>query len=99
MRLVPPFATARARFILREGIYRRGSIVGLVVAGVYAALNLTERSITANWWQACLLVCLSFVEWTLGAGWLIGVALWSWREHGAHSSIRPRSSRPDDRRR
>jgi hypothetical protein len=99
MRPVLPFATARARFIWREGIFRRGSIVGLVVAGVYAALNLTERSITAGWWQACLLLCLCFVEWTLGAGWLIGAALWSWRERGARSSIRPRSSRPDERRR
>lgn len=94
MRLVPLFATARARFILREGLFRRGSIVGLLMAGAYAVLNRDDASVASSWWHLGALVGLCFVEWTIGAGWLIGAAMWSRRERSTRSSVWPRSSPP-----
>ena len=94
---LPLLTTPRARFIARDGILRRGTAVGAVIALAYAILNRTGFATNAR--QQCLLVLLCFIEWTLGTGWLIGAMLWSWRQQAGHSSVWPRSPRNEDQNR
>lgn len=71
--------TARARFIAKEGILRRGTVVGAVVAAVFVFGSVRDGTFETELWRTAVLAVLGFLEWTVGAGWLIGSFLWSWR--------------------
>lgn len=70
-------------FIAREGILRRGTAVGAVITALYIAAGRGDHTIELSSWHSITLVALCFLEWTLGAGWLIGAAMWSMREQAA----------------
>lgn len=70
-------------FIVREGILRRGIAVGAVVTALYIAATRGDQTIDLWSWHSMTLVALCFLEWTIGAGWLIGTAMWSMREQAA----------------
>jgi hypothetical protein len=79
----PPRISERARFIVRNGVLHVGLPLGAVVF-VWAVV--TQYATTFEHLRTCaglfrvgafLLLCLG--EWTLGAGWLVGMALWALR--------------------
>lgn len=76
---VVPKMTARARFIAKEGILRRGTMVGAIVAALFVFDSVRDGTFETERWRTVVLAALSFLEWTVGAGWLIGGILWSWR--------------------
>jgi hypothetical protein len=79
--------TARTRFIAKEGILFRGTVIGAVVAVLFGFGSLRDGTLQAERWRTTVLALLCFVEWSVGAGWLIGSFLWSWRhQRDGHSS-------------
>lgn len=78
-------------FIAREGILRRGPIVGALVTLLFVVTTRGER-VNAGYWPAIALAAMCFLEWTIGAGWLIGAAMWSMREQAARRNERNRRS-------
>ena len=75
----------RRRFILRNGILRYGLILGTlvfgwVVWGEYGSA-LDHLHSRADWLRLVIILLLTVGEWVIGAGWLIGWALWYLRQH------------------
>lgn len=70
---------SRARFIAKEGVLRRGTVVGALVALLFVGGSLRDGTLRSELWRTTVLAVLCFVEWSVGAGWLIGSFLWSWR--------------------
>jgi len=66
----------RLRFIVKEGMLQRGSVVG-AIASIVLAVDSLVRGAAQTSWHSALLVVLCFIEWTIGAGWFIGAWLWS----------------------
>jgi hypothetical protein len=86
--------SARAAFIMRVGVYRIGVPLGSVVFIVtlvddYRTAFEGLRS-AAGWLRLLGLAVLCIFEWVLGAGWLIGTALW----HGHEAIQRDRRQKP-----
>ena len=91
MLLHVPAPSARTRFIVSQGILRRGSLVGLAVTLVYVWANLGTETFAGAWWRVALVVLLCFAEWALGAGWIVGAVLWWCRQHADAGGADPRS--------
>lgn len=73
------FFSERARFILRRGILGCGLPLGLAIFG-WLALNERAHPDPAHplaLHALLALFALTLLEWTVGAGWVIG-ALWWW---------------------
>ena len=81
----------RSIFIAKEGMFRRGTIIGLVVTALFVAASLRDPTMNLGSWQSIALVALCFLLWTIGPGWLIGAAMWSMREQAARRSRDRRS--------
>ncbi len=84
----------RAAFILRVGVCHIGVPLGTVVfivtlVGEYGTVFEGLRT-SAGWLRLLGLAVLCIGEWVLGAGWLIGAALW----HGHDVVGRERRPRP-----
>jgi hypothetical protein len=71
--------SAHTRFILRRGIVPWGIIVGIVAAGLvlHDAYKPAEMSAGSGAGQIALMAVLCFLEWSFGAGWVIGAVLWT----------------------
>lgn len=82
---------ARTVFVLKEGVLRRGIPIGVIVTVLYIVTNLEEGNFDSGWARAAALIALCFLEWGIGAGWIIGSALWSRRQHRSNrDSLPPR---------
>ena len=75
--------TSRTLFIVREGILLRGTIAGVLLTGLYVVANLRNGTFASGFARASLIVVLCFLEWTVGAGLVIGSILWSRRQQAA----------------
>jgi len=73
--------TSRVRFIVTEGILRRGCFIGAVMAAFLLVGSARDGTLEAELWRTTVLALLSFLEWSVGAGWLIGSFMWSRRHH------------------
>jgi hypothetical protein len=73
--------TSRVRFIATEGILRRGSLVGALITAFLLVGSARDGTLEAERWRTTVLALLSFLEWSVGAGWLIGSFMWSRRHH------------------
>lgn len=81
----------RTAFIVREGILRRGIVIGLLVTMLFVATDTFHGAFTNNHRETIVLIVLCLIEWTVGAGWIIGSFLWSRHILAAsRSSTRPR---------
>ncbi len=84
----------RAAFIMRVGICRIGVPLGAIVFIVTLVDEygtVFERLRTSSGWIRLLGVAVLCIgEWVVGAGWLIGAALW----HGRDVIGRERRPRP-----
>ena len=72
-------AEGRDRFVLREGILKRGSRDAVIAIAIwYAFHHLKHEPSPTVWdiWQAVIGFCFM----TLTAGWIEGVRLWERRE-------------------
>jgi hypothetical protein len=79
--------TSRVRFVATEGILRRGSLIGAVIAAFFVLGSLRDGTLEAERWRTAVLALLCFLEWSVGAGWLIGSFMWSRRHHrDAHNT-------------
>lgn len=67
-------------FIAKQGILRRGTVVGAVVTALLTAVTRGEHSTELGSGHDIAVAALCFLEWTIGAGWVIGAAMWSIRE-------------------
>jgi hypothetical protein len=76
-------------FIVKEGILRRGTIVGAIVTLVFIVMTHGDK-VDSGYWVTLGLTAACFLEWTIGAGWLIGAAMWSMREQAARRRQRNR---------
>jgi hypothetical protein len=86
--------SARAAFIMRVGVCRIGVPLGTAVfiatlLGEYRAAFEGLRT-PAAWLRLLGVAVLCVGEWVLGAGWLIGAALW----HGREAIERERRPKP-----
>lgn len=84
----------RAAYIMRVGVIRIGLPIGAIVfiAAVpdeYRTILKSLRS-SAGWLRLLGVAVLCIGEWVLGAGWLIGAALW----HGHEGARRERGAEP-----
>ena len=70
-------------FIAKEGMFRRGTIIGVVVTALFVAVSRHDPTMELGSWQSMALVAVCFLLWTIGPGWLIGAAMWSMRQHAA----------------
>ena len=75
--------SARRAFIVRYGIVRAGLPLGLAafcwVAVTQFGTTLDRLHTSAGWIRLAVLFVVSFGEWTLGAGILLGALFWSLR--------------------
>ena len=71
--------SAHTRFILRRGIMPWGVIIGVVAAGVVLrdAYAAPKTSAGPGAGQIAAMAMLVFLEWSFGAGWIIGAVLWT----------------------
>ena len=67
------------RFILSRGIVPWGIIVGMVAAGIVLrdAYVAPKTSSGSGAGQIAAMAVLGFLEWSIGAGWIIGAVLWT----------------------
>lgn len=75
--------SARAAYIRRVGMGRIGVSIGTIVfvwlvADWYRTTFESLRTVT-GWLRLLGVAMLCVVEWVIGAGWVIGAALWQWR--------------------
>lgn len=80
-------AEGRDRFVLREGILKRGSRDAAIAIAVWYLFHfLKHEPLPTTWdiWQAVIGFCIM----TLVAGWLEGVALWQRREKEYEESVK-----------
>jgi hypothetical protein len=86
--------SARAAYIMRVGVCRIGVPLGaiaLLVTLVDGYRTTFESLRTSDGWLRLLgAAVLCIVEWVLGAGWLIGAALW----HDGDGERRDRRTKP-----
>lgn len=75
--------SAKSMFILKEGMLRRGTIVGVIATALFLAANHDDAMPDLRSAQFIVLGALCFLEWTIGAGWLIGAIMWSTREQSS----------------
>ena len=71
--------SARGTFIVRRGILRCGIPLAIIVFAWTLFSHATGRPdlSSASWWRATIAVfLLAFLEWGVGAGWLIGAVWW-----------------------
>jgi hypothetical protein len=73
-------------FIVKQGILRRGTLVGAVAAALFMAASRGDRTLDSGTWHSIVLAALCFLEWTIGGGWLIGSVMWSMREQAGRRS-------------
>lgn len=73
----------RSIFIAKEGMLRRGTVVGLVVTAGFIVASLGDPTMDFGSWHSIALAVMCFLGWTLGAGWLIGASMWAKREQSA----------------
>ncbi|HKW49045.1 MAG TPA: hypothetical protein VJN70_16455 [Gemmatimonadaceae bacterium] len=78
-------------FIAKEGMFRRGTIIGVVVTALFVAVDRHDPTMDWGSWQSIALVAMCFLLWTIGPGWLIGAAMWSIREQAARRNRNRRS--------
>lgn len=87
----------RRAFIIRHGVLRYGLVLGLLVFGWIAVgdyVTVFDRlSTQADWVRLLVLLALCLAVWTVGAGWLIGAALWFVRDHMLPPARSPRRRR------
>lgn len=80
------FRSERAAYIWRNGIIRcgvpLGAVVFLWVMVAQFGTTLDGLHTRDGWLRLGLLLLITLGEWTLGAGWLIGAALWSLQRGG-----------------
>ncbi len=86
--------SARAAFIMRVGVCRIGLPLG---TAIFIATLLGEHRTAfeslrtpAAWLRLLGVAVLCVGEWVIGAGWLIGTALW----HGREAIERDRRPKP-----
>ena len=71
--------TSRTQFIVKHGILRRGTLVGVIVASLFVMASARDGTLETQRWHTTMLAVLCFLEWSVGTGWLIGSFLWSRR--------------------
>ena len=90
--------STRRTFIVHVGIVRCGLPLGLAaflwVTIAQFGTTLEHLRTAGGWLRLGVLFLLAVGEWTLGAGWLLGMLLWSLRrarDESTRGSQRPRS--------
>lgn len=72
--------SSRTLFVLREGVWPRGTVAGACITCLYVLANLWNGTFDSGFVRTALLVVLCFVEWTVVAGLVIGSILWTKRD-------------------
>jgi hypothetical protein len=78
----------KSRFIAKEGILRRGTLVGAILTALYVALSHGEQTTASGSSHFLAVVVLCFLESAIGAGWIIGAIMWSLREQATRRNRR-----------
>lgn len=70
--------SARTRFILRHGVLRWGILAGFAITifVVHGAATGARDGDGRELLRLAILALLSFSEWSLGVGWIVGAVLW-----------------------
>ncbi len=70
--------SVHTRFILTRGVVPWGMIVGIAAAAIVLRdAYLAPKTSSSSAGQIIVLAVLGFLEWSLGAGWVIGAVLWT----------------------